>query len=226
MGATVLCFTDDDSRPADSWLINLLRCFQDHQPALVFGPARFEISESSNGLWKRFISRSLIAKSEFVERYAARRARKGIVHIGGTGNCLINLKWVRDRGIRFSTEMTESGGSDTIFRETVRREGGEISWCPSAVIYEQLPIERVSLRYQFSRARAHGMTFSKSGRKASERVLRSPFGRILIGSVLVVVPLVGMASFVLGVQLFGMGVGMIQAKRGASGKLYARDNSP
>jgi GT2 family glycosyltransferase len=224
-GANILCFTDDDARPADGWLRHLVGCFDDQHPAMVFGPARFEMLQQATGFWSNFLSRSLIAKSEFAEKYAARQARKGICHTGGTGNCLLNLDWVRERGIRFSADMTESGGSDTIFREAVRREGGVIRWCEQAIVHEQLPIERVSLRYQFSRARAHGMTFVKSGRKASQPVLRSPAGRIVIGSMLVIVPFVGIASFVLGVQLVGMGVGMIQAKRGASGNLYARDRN-
>ena len=222
-GANVLCFTDDDVRPAKSWVRHLIQCSEDCEPAMVFGPARFEMLEQARGLWASFLARSLIAKSTYVEKYAARQARKGIVHAGATNNCLINLTWVREREIRFSGNMAESGGSDTIFRETVRREGGEIRWCEQAIVYEQLPIERVSLRYQFSRARAHGITLSKSGRKPSQPLLRSAAGRMLAGIVLMLVPLVGMASFVLGVQLFGMGVGMIEAKRGASAKLYARN---
>lgn len=224
-GANVLCFTDDDTRPADGWLRHLVQCFGDQHPAMVFGPARFEMLQQATGLWSKFLSRSLIAKSEFVAKYAARQARKGIVHIGGTGNCLMNLDWVRERGIRFSANMVESGGEDTIFREEVRREGGVIRWCEQAIVHEQLPVDRVSVRYQFSRARAHGITFAKSGRRASQPFLRSAAGRMLAGSVLIVIPLVGMASFVLGLQLFGMGVGMVEAKRGASAKLYARDSN-
>lgn len=221
-GGQLLCFTDDDVRPDGSWLKELVACYQETHAALVFGPTRFTVSSPVDGWWRRFLAESIVARAAFVERYAAREANERRVSIGATNNCLIDLIWMRNHGIRFCSEMKESGGSDTVFRETVRKQGGALAWCCSAVVYEQLPQQRITLRYQFKRARSHGMTAERIGRRPHVLILRHPAGRILAGIGLMILPALGKASFVVGLHLVGMGVGILQARQGRKSTLYRR----
>lgn len=221
-GGRLLCFTDDDVRPRQEWLRELLRCHTETQAALVFGPTRFAMMKRGNGWWQRFLGESLVARAAFVEHYAAREARKGRVSIGATNNCLIDLDWVDRHEVRFSFAMRESGGSDTVFREAVRERGGKLAWCERAIVHEQIPQSRTTLRYQFKRSRSHGMTAHRIGRRPNQLILRHPLGRIAAGIGLMVLPVLGKASFIVGLHLVGMGVGILQARRGASSTLYRR----
>jgi hypothetical protein len=119
--------------------------------------------------------------------------------------------------------MRFSGGSDAEFRETVRRLGGKLAWCEKAIIYEQLPAERISVSYQFRRAKSHGINSELIGRRPRNLILRHPIGRILAGIGLMVIPIFGKASFILGLQVFAMGVGILQARFGVRSELYSRD---
>ena len=225
-GAQLLCFTDDDVRPVRTWLTELLDCHALTQAALVFGPVRFRLRCDVQKWWPQMIASSIIARGKYVERYAAREACRGRVNTGATSNCLIDLLWTHDHRVRFNHEMWESGGSDTLFRETVRRQGGRIAWCERAVVYEQLPADRLTLPYQYRRARSHGMTFELVGRRSHALILRHPVSRMMAGIALMVLPVLGRASFILGLQLLGMGVGIFQARRGLRSTLYSRQQEP
>jgi succinoglycan biosynthesis protein ExoM len=173
-------------------------------------------------LFQKFLLESIIARGGIVERYAARQARQGNVYTGGTGNCLIDLRWTQSHELKFSSEMTNSGGSDAVFREAVRRLEGRLEWCELAVVNEKLPLERISVRYQFMRAKSHGTNYERLGRRARLLVLRNPFGRMIAGVGLMVFPVLGKGSFILGLQVIGMAVGILHARRGGRSTLYAR----
>lgn len=220
-GATLLCFTDDDARPTTTWLRALSMCQRAAGSVLTFGPQRIEVAPVE-GAWRRFLARSLVARARFMERYAARHARAGDVVLGATHNVMCDLGWIARHGIRFDSARTSGGGSDTAFREAVRAAGGRLAWCEDAVVVERLPRERIGLRYQFRRARAHGITSEQVTRRTHRRPLQNAVGRMTAGALLVVVPVLGLASFTLGIHLLGMGIGMLQARGGGRSDLYAR----
>lgn len=220
-GGTLLCFTDDDARPDREWLSALVSCQRENRAAMTFGPVRYVSRAPVSGWWRKCLAASITARGRFMERYAAREAGRGRV-IGGSGNSMIDLDWAGRHEIRFDTTMRESGGEDTAFREAVHASGGRLAWCERAIVYESLHPERISLRYQFWRARAHGMTFERYTRHRHKRVPGNPVGRMFAGIGLMIVPMLGAASFMLGLHLFGMGIGMLQARHGRQSGLYAR----
>lgn len=220
-GATLLCFTDDDARPETGWVRELFACHRAMASVLTFGPQRLE-PVGVDGAWRRFLARSLVARARFMERYAARRARAGQVVLGATHNVMCELSWITRNGIRFDPSRTEGGGSDTAFREAVRAAGGRLGWCERAVVIERLPRERIGVRYQFRRARAHGITSAQVTRNTHRRPLHNATGRVAAGAMLMCVPVLGRASFTLGLHLLGMGVGMLDARRGIRSGLYER----
>lgn len=220
---SLLAFTDDDARPDQDWLCELLDCRRQSNAALIFGPVRFVPDADVTGVLRKLLAASIVARGNFVEKHIARKAKEGYVYSGGTGNCLIDLNWVQDHGVAFCESMRFSGGSDAAFRETVRRRGGKLAWCEKAIIYEQLPAERITVSYQFRRAKSHGINSELIGRKPRNLILRHPLGRIVAGIGVMLFPVFGKASFVLGLQIFAMGVGILQARSGVRSKLYSRE---
>lgn len=222
-GARLLAFIDDDSYPDPGWLSALIAGWEGSGAALINGPRRLVLNETPAGWWQGEIAKALIAHAAFVERFSARQARKGIVATGGTYNWLGDLDWIREKGLRFDTALRFSGGSDTAFREAVQRAGGKVAWCEKAIIYEYLPLERCALGLQFHRAVARGINAAKVGRRAPFAILRNPFGRIAVGAALILVPVLGRASFALGLTMLGMGIGALRARGKATSTLYARE---
>ncbi len=221
-GANLLCFTDDDVQPRVDWLDSLVRCARSTGAAMTFGAVRFMPWSDTTSRWQRAIAAGIGARATVLERYAARYAARGQVVVGATSNCAIDADWAASYGIRFDTAMRESGGSDTAFREAVRRSGGTLVWSADAIVDEQLPAERLSLRYQFRRAVAHGATTALVGRPVPQPMLRSPYARIVSGTALMIAPVLGRGSFMAGLHLVGMGVGMLRARRGRRARLYVR----
>lgn len=210
-GADCLCFVDDDAYPADDWLCALDACRRSTGAVLVFGPVRF-VPERTSMPWRRFVGASVAARGRFLERYSARKARKGQTVTSGTGNWMGDLRWIAAHSVEFDAAHFPFGGEDAAFREAVRAGGGELAFCPGAVVHESLPTDRMSVRYQFRRGREHGRQTARLGRRPHLVVLRHPLGRILIGAFLMIFPVLGLASFALGVHQLGMGVG--ESERG------------
>lgn len=212
-GGDLLCFTDDDAWPDPRWLRTLVDCYRESGAVLVFGPHFLLPLAVTESLWKRFLARSLAAKSKFIARFAAWHGRRGRIVTSGTYNCLINLKWIQHHDVEFDPSFAKGGGEDSAFREVAAGKGAKLAWSPGAVVYEELPLERISLRYQFQRSRMQGINASALNRPGRPAILRHPIGRLLVGIGLIIVPVLGTASFSLGLHMVGMAVGIFQTKR-------------
>lgn len=221
-GAAVLCFTDDDAYPQPSWLRELLACRAATGAVLVLGPVRLVAPRGLRG-WRRVFAASLVARARFIARYAATQARRGRIVTSATSNWLGDVRWIEAHGLRFDEARAAGGGEDTAFFDAVGALGGRRAWCEHAVVNEGLPPDRVSVAYQYRRARANGINSAQLGRSARLLVLRHPIGRMVAGLALMALPVLGIASFALGLHAFGSGVGMRRAARGARSDLYSRE---
>lgn len=208
--ADYLCFVDDDAYPAPDWLVALDACRRERPAVLTFGPVRFVPAPTTNP-WRRFVGASIAARGRFLERYSARRARHGQTVTSGTGNWMGDVRWLADHGIGFDSSFAH-GGEDAALREAVRARGGTFAFCPHAVVFESLPVERMTVRYQFDRGRAHGRQTARLGRRPHFVLVRHPLGRLLVGLLLTVIPLLGLASFALGIHQIGMAAGLSERR--------------
>lgn len=218
-GGRFLCFLDDDEYPDPSWLVELVGHRHATNAVLIGGPVRLLPPESVARPWQRFLAQTLLSHSRRMERYYADNARHGRIIKVATNNWLGDLTWIENLGLRFDLAAKETGGSDGTFFNAVRNAGGPVSWCETAIVYDHLPRERLSLRYQFSRFRTYGHT------KARLRTSSTPLqvARMAIGVGLLLVPVYGWASFMMGVQLIGVGVGWFSHKMGRTSTFYARE---
>lgn len=138
--ADLLCFIDDDERPAPGWLGALLGAYDRYAASAVLGPVVSTFAEEphawtvAGGWWER------------------RRLPTGSrVEVGDTGNILIDLHAVRRAGIRFDERLGTGGGEDNLFTRRLRAAGGDLVWCDDAVAYDVIPGERLQPRWLIRR---------------------------------------------------------------------------
>lgn len=137
----LLIFIDDDERPTDTWLMNLLRVYDQHRSAGVVGNVLREYETPPNDFIQagRFFDRDPIPTGTSV-------------HAAGTGNLLLDLNQIRQMQIRFDPVFSLSGGSDTMFTREIVRAGGKLIWCADADVIELIPASRLTREWVLQRA--------------------------------------------------------------------------
>ena len=213
-GRRLLVFIDDDEEPEPGWLAALLATFADTGPAAVAGlvvPAY----ESAPDAWVR--------AGAFFER---RTWPTGTVRpVAATNNLLLDLDFVRNRGLRFDEAFGATGGEDTLFTRRLVAAGGLIRWCDDARVRDHVPAARLDRGWILRRQRTHAATAVRvelalagpgphlAGRA---RALGAGLTRMLVGAARVGVGLVGgsVAHRARGARRVARGRGMAAASMG------------
>ncbi|WP_085511787.1 glycosyltransferase family 2 protein [Plantibacter flavus] len=147
----LLVFIDDDERPSERWLADLVDTFQRGDAVAVVGPvvSRFEVEPSS---W--------IVAGEFFTR---RRMPTGTaVSVAATNNLLLDLRVVREIGLAFDTAFGHAGGEDTMFTRTLHANGGRLVWCDEAIVWDIVPAARSTRDWVVRRAFSSGNSWSQT----------------------------------------------------------------
>ena len=210
----LLVFIDDDEEPEAGWLAALLATFADTGAAAVAGlvvPAY----ESAPDAWVR--------AGAFFER---RTWPTGTVRpVAATNNLLLDLGFVRSRGLRFDEDFGATGGEDTLFPRRLVAAGGQIRWCDDARVRDHVPAARLDRRWILRRQRTHAATAVRvelalagpgphlAGRA---RALGAGLVRMLVGAARVGAGLVGgsVKHRARGARLVARGRGMAAASVG------------
>lgn len=184
-----IIFIDDDEMPEAGWLNALVSYWLTRRATAVAGPVRSIFSQQPDP-W--------VAASGVFSR---RRLPTGTVIRGAaTNNLLIDLHFLRDKGLEFDDRLGLVGGSDTLLTYQMTAAGGVIHWCDEAEVSEVVPPSRLSRRWVVRRATrtgaswAHatlevappGRRFGVAARMLATACVRVPQGVIsyLIGSVM------------------------------------------
>lgn len=147
----VLIFIDDDERPVEGWLSSLLAVYDATHPAGVVGPV---ISRYPN------TPEPWITAGRFFER---RRLPTGtVVEVAATNNLLLDLHVVRSSRVRFDEAFGLTGGSDTLFTRELSRAGHLLLWCDEAIVYDEVPLARMSRAWVLQRAYRSGNGWSRT----------------------------------------------------------------
>jgi glycosyltransferase involved in cell wall biosynthesis len=145
----LLVFIDDDEHPTEDWLSILLATWRNLRPIAIIGPVVSEYDVEPEP-W--------VVKGEY---FARRRMPTGTpTGVASTNNLLLDLDFVRDRGIRFDPTLGLSGGEDTMFSRQLVRAGGLIVWCDEAIVVDRVPADRVTRRWVVLRAVSSGNAWS------------------------------------------------------------------
>jgi len=141
----LLVFVDDDERPSDRWLVELVTLQRATGAAAVVGPVRSEYAVPP--------SPYLVAGGFFERRRLPTGTR---VDVAATNNLLLDLAVVRREGLRFDLALGQLGGEDTLFTRTLVARGGTVLWCAEAMVTDVVPAARVTRRWVLQRAYSSG----------------------------------------------------------------------
>nr|MCU0790756.1 hypothetical protein [Nitratireductor sp.] len=158
-------------------------------------------------------------------RQTAAAAARGGKYTIVTNNWLCDMAWLNASGLRFDERLLVTGGSDTAFFREAKKAGCITRWCPDAVVYETIERERLSASYQFWRGASQSMNHfrMKTPRLTAPLVLgtiASAAVKTVSGALLLVFPVFGKASLVIGLRSVGWAVGRMQAMFGRNSRLY------
>ena len=224
--ADVLVFIDDDELPSHQWLARLVDHYRTKGHQLVGGPVAMRAEPTGALAWSQsLVFSSIVAWANRKARRSNRRAERGSPVTVVTNNWLCDLNFISDKKLAFRTDYAASGGSDAVFFRDAVAKGIRHGWCPDAVVYDRLPRQRISLAYQFCRARAQSTNNFHMRHPAIDppqrlRTIAVAIVRIAIGVIGIVLPVNGAASLVMGVRSIGWGVGRFDALAGKRSRFY------
>lgn len=144
----LLVFIDDDERPSESWLVDLIGTWATYRVAAVTGPVRSELD--------RPLDPWLAAGGIFARRHRADTVTGSALAEAATNNLLLDLRRIRAHGLRFADDLGLSSGKDSLFTRSIVAAGEQIIWCAEAVVIEKVRPDRLSRRWMLMRAFSYG----------------------------------------------------------------------
>lgn len=149
MAPWVACI-DDDCLPALDWLTQLVTVRRRAEADAVCGACE-EVAPPGAPTW--------LVEEPFLEALTTgvdgERTTEGHVK-----NLLLSASFVAAHGVRYDERLGRAGGEDAKFLHELDRAGIDRRFASHAVVREQLPAERTTLRYQLRRRFWFGNTES------------------------------------------------------------------
>lgn len=165
-GSRWLAFIDDDERVEPDWLRHLLDTAEGSGAGAVLGPVLADFPGDAPG-WVRRAG---------LHDVAPVFGRDGRIVSGHAGNVLLDLRDPAWTGLRFDLARGRSGGEDTAFFSAFAAAGGRIAHAPAAIVREDVPAERVTLRWLLRRRFRMGQTHGdllRGGRSGAGRAVQA-----------------------------------------------------
>ena len=143
----LLIFIDDDEEPEPGWLAALVGLRASTGCQAVAGPV-IPVYEVEPEEWVR--------QGEFFVR---KTWPTGTIRPVAASNCLLlDLGFVRRKGLRFDEAFGATGGEDTLFTRRLSAAGGVIRWCDEARVRDHVPASRLARPWILRRQRSHAAT--------------------------------------------------------------------
>jgi len=144
---------------------------------------------------------------------------------GSSSNAVISLAPVRAHALRFDPAFNITGGEDTEFFSRYLTTGARIVHSAGAVVREDMPLHRATVRWHWRRWRRTGQTNARIRLAAAPQTLSpqicfaSGLGRIGAGMALAVAgvlasPVTRRVSWAPGARVTARGLGYLDAVRG------------
>jgi succinoglycan biosynthesis protein ExoM len=143
-----IAFIDDDEFPSEDWLLNLFNIFKKNKVNGILGPVKpyFETTPPEWILKGKICERKSYSTGTILKKDKDTR----------TGNVLLTKEIFDDKNNLFNPEFGRTGGEDVDFFRRMMRKGLIFMWCDEAVVYEFVPVERLTKNYYFKRALLRG----------------------------------------------------------------------
>jgi succinoglycan biosynthesis protein ExoM len=144
-----VAMTDDDCEPSPEWLEALLDIQHRTGADAVMGPM---VRRAPPG------SPTWITEQPFLEVGVEHSVEDGaIVATAATHNSMISSRWLREHPtMRFQPQMGVIGGEDMIFYRAAYAVGLRIRYSQHAIVYENQPLSRMTLKFQLYSFFWHG----------------------------------------------------------------------
>jgi len=142
---------DDDEHADPRWLLNLYQTMRAHSADVVFGPV-VPCFHPNAPDWIR-------NSRAFRLPDPPTGSTENIVPC--TGNSLFRRALIQHTAIPFDPGFGRSGGGDTDFFETVRKQGYKRVWCREASVFEFIPPERTTWRWILQREFCRGNIYHR-----------------------------------------------------------------
>jgi succinoglycan biosynthesis protein ExoM len=133
-----IALLDDDGEPWDDWLTQLYNVRDETSADIVTGPYAHKPPADSPG-W--------LLKSPFLSA-TDRYVDKEEPPYGCTANALLRSAWFDEHPVRFQSRLGTIGGEDMVFFHEANVAGARHRYALNAVVWEVLPPERATFRYQ------------------------------------------------------------------------------
>jgi succinoglycan biosynthesis protein ExoM len=165
-----MAFIDDDEAASPLWLKSLVDTAQKFNVGIVQGPVE-PIYEGDVANW--FHKGRVTALGPFRDGQELR--------FGYSGNVLLSTAIVLETGLRFDPRFDRSGGEDQHFFMGLMAMGHRIIASRDAIVFETIPVSRLSLKEYIRRRFRIGATLTLAWRllRVDRRIL--PY-RILVGA--------------------------------------------
>lgn len=138
--ADYIVFVDDDEYVAEDWLENLIQTAESENADVVFGPV-IAVYPPNTPDW--------IVSGGFFERL--RHPTGTPMSIGASGNTLIKSSSLSLLDSHFDADYGLTGGEDGEFFSRLNKKGALMVWCDTALAYEEVPYQRMRIRWLMSR---------------------------------------------------------------------------
>lgn len=225
-----LVFIDDDEIPEADWLVELFAEQQREKLDIVGSPVRPMPIDGKLNNWQKFVWSGL-------DRLASRSERKSRLKWEGgmadgikvaTGSWMGRLDFFRETGLKFDSYFGLTGGEDWHLWAKAKTLGARTGWAPNAIVYETVPLCRLTLSYHFRRNRDHNTTeFISSYKKNPSRalgklpsLLASRSWKLLVS--ILSIPLKGAPAVLASATALGGLVGLLRGCTGKQSLHYAK----
>jgi hypothetical protein len=176
---THLGFIDDDAKPDENWLINMVKILKETNVEVVTGPQVPIFPVNTSGFYR---NAKVYKERELVNRATCTWA--------ATNNVIFDVNFASVHGLLFSEDM-KTGGSDKEFFSRYTQVGGKIVWAKDAVVKEYVELNRINFKWAIKRTYRFGGTGYRIER-ATKNALVSSIVCVLKGVAYIVKGLVSL----------------------------------
>jgi succinoglycan biosynthesis protein ExoM len=136
--AEFVALIDDDGEPFDDWLVQSFAVQTEFDADIVTGTFEHKVPDYAPA-W--------LTKSPVLDE-GSKYPDRSIPPFGLTGNTMLKSQWFLTSGVRFDEALGISGGEDMVFFDAAVRQGAHHRYALHSVVWETLPPERCTFRYQ------------------------------------------------------------------------------
>jgi succinoglycan biosynthesis protein ExoM len=218
-GAAYVAFLDDDEFATPYWLATMFHRILTSGADAISGPVEPLFPESAPA-WAR--STRLYHRTAYPDGAE--------LDYASTANSMLRLEAIAGSDTPFNPEFRFTGGSDSYLYQSIRAKGKRIIWEPAALVYEDVPEWRLSLKWITTRSYRQGVTLARCDlllfgdrRKLMFRAVRG-LVQFPLGSMEIVASLIRKDdNWRRGLIRIARGAGVLAGLAGATYNEYQRD---